>query len=428
MWFGTANIQKNGDNPCRGALAIVINFSELRIMDSSVLRLARKPIENVRVGFIGLGMRGPGAVERFISLEHATVAALCDLYPGPVADSQKILADKGCAPAKEFTGPDGWKRLCELPDLDLVYVAAPWQLHAAMGIYAMECGKNVALEVPAATTVEECWALVETAERTRMHCMMLENSCYDSFEMTCLRMAREGVFGDIVHVEGGYCHNLSTYWDKYRDDWSMRFSAEHHGDVYPTHGIGPLCQLLDIHRGDKLSYLVSMDSAAIAGQAAADSRYGAGNVSFSNGDITSTLIRTTRGRSILLQHSVMTPQPYSRLYRIYGTRGFANKYPSPGFVFDEGKEYMPQEEVSALMARYKHPVWQELEEKALTIGGHNGIDYIMDYRLVECLHKGLPLDMDVYDAAEWSSIVELSEQSILGGSIPVQIPDFTRGR
>ena len=215
-------------------------------------------------------------------------------------------------------------------------------------------------------------------------------------------MAREGVFGDIVHVEGGYCHNLSTYWDKYRDDWSMRFSAEHHGDVYPTHGIGPLCQLLDIHRGDKLSYLVSMDSAAIAGQAAADSRYGAGNVSFSNGDITSTLIRTTRGRSILLQHSV--------------------------FVFDEGKEYMPQEEVSALMARYKHPVWQELEEKALTVGGHNGIDYIMDYRLVECLHKGLPLDMDVYDAAEWSSIVELSEQSILGGSIPVHIPDFTRGR
>ncbi len=406
----------------------MINFSELRIMDSSVLRLARKPIENVRVGFIGLGMRGPGAVERFISLEHATVAALCDLYPGPVADTQKILADKGCAPAKEFTGPDAWKRLCELPDLDLVYVAAPWQLHAAMGIYAMECGKNVALEVPAATTVEECWALVETAERTRMHCMMLENSCYDSFEMTCLRMAREGVFGDIVHVEGGYCHNLSTYWDKYRDDWSMRFSAEHHGDVYPTHGIGPLCQLLDIHRGDKLSYLVSMDSAAIAGQAAADSRYGAGNVSFSNGDITSTLIRTTRGRSIQLQHSVMTPQPYSRLYRIYGTRGFANKYPAPGFVFDEGKEYMPQEEVSALMARYKHPVWQELEEKALTVGGHNGIDYIMDYRLVECLHKGLPLDMDVYDAAEWSSIVELSEQSILGGSIPVEIPDFTRGR
>ena len=393
----------------------------------SVLRLAREPIENVRVGFVGLGMRGPAAVERFTSLEHATVAALCDLYPEPVAGAQKILAAHGCRKALEFIGPDSWKSLCELPELDLVYVAAPWQLHAQIGIYAMECGKNVALEVPAATTVEECWALVNTAERTRMHCMMLENSCYDSFEMTCLRMIHEGVFGELVHLEGGYCHNLSTYWDKYRDDWSMRFSAAHHGDVYPTHGIGPLCQALGIHRGDKLSYLVSMDSAAIAGQAVADSRYGSGAVEFANGDITSTLIRTERGKTILLQHAQMTPQPYSRLYRLFGTKGFANKYPSPGFVFDDGKEYMPQDSARELMARYKHPVWQELGERALSVGGHNGIDFIMDYRLVECLHKGLPLDMDVYDAAEWSSIVELSEQSILGGSIPVRIPDFTRG-
>ena len=368
LWFATANIQKNGDNRCRVALAIVINFSEIRVMDS-VLGLAREPIENVRVGFIGLGMRGPGAVERFISLEHATVAAICDLYPGPVADVRKILADNGCAPAKEFIGPDSWKRLCELPDLDLVYVAAPWQLHAVMGIYAMECGKNVALEVPAATTVEECWALVDTAERTRMHCMMLENSCYDSFEMTCLRMAREGVFGDIVHVEGGYCHNLSSYWDKYRDDWSMRFSAEHHGDVYPTHGIGPLCQLLDIHRGDKLSYLVSMDSAAIAGQAAADSRYGAGNVSFSNGDVTSTLIRTARGRSILLQHSVMTPQPYNRLYRIYGTGGYANKYPVPGFVLTAGRSLCRRMKYRPFLSVTSIPSGRSLKRRPSPLAG-----------------------------------------------------------
>jgi len=394
----------------------------------SVLRLTREPIEKVRVGFVGLGMRGPSAVERFTHLEHATVAALCDLYPGPVADCQKTLLNRGCSKALEFVGPDGWKRLCELPDIDLVYVAAPWQLHAQIGVYAMECGKNVALEVPAAVTVEECWALVNTAERTRMHCMMLENSCYDSFEMACLRMVQEGVFGELVHLEGGYCHNLGAYWDKYRDDWSMRFSASHHGDVYPTHGLGPLCQALGIHRQDKLKYLVSMDSAAVAGQAVADSRYGVGRVSFANGDFTSTLIRTERGKTILLQHSQMTPQPYSRLYRIYGTKGYANKYPSPGFVFDSGKEYMPEAEAKALLERYKHPVWQELGERALSVGGHNGIDFIMDYRLVECLHRGLPLDMDVYDAAEWSSIVELSEQSVRGGSIPVCIPDFTRGR
>lgn len=381
-------------------------------------------IENVRVGFVGLGMRGPGAVERFTYLEHATVSALCDLYPGPVADAQAILASHGCAPALEFTGADGWKRLCELPDLDLVYVAAPWQLHAKIGVYAMECGKHVALEVPAATTVEECWALVETSERTSKHCMMLENSCYDSFEMACLQMAHAGVFGELVHVEGGYCHNLSSYWDKYRDDWSMQFSREHHGDVYPTHGLGPLCQVLGVGREDSLDYLVSMDSAAFAGGALAASRYGSS--AFANGDMTSTLIRTSRGRSILLQHSVMTPQPYSRLYRLYGTLGFANKYPVPGFVFDDGKEYMNADETAALLEKYKHPLWQSLQEQALSVGGHNGIDYLMDYRLVECLHKGLPLDMDVYDAAEWSCIVELSERSILGGSVPVKIPSFRR--
>ena len=338
----------------------------------SVLRLAREPIENVRVGFVGLGMRGPGAVERFTYLEHATVAALCDLYPAPVADAQKILSGRGRPAAAEFTGPDGWKRLCEMDGLDLVYVAAPWQLHAAIGVYAMESGKNVALELPAATTVEECWALVNTAERTRMHCMMLENSCYDSFEMACLNMAEQGVFGEIVHAEGGYCHNLGTYWDKYRDDWSMRFSAAHHGDVYPTHGIGPLCQALGIHRRDSLSHLVSMDSAAFAGQGVADERYGAGAVSFANGDMTSTLIRTALGKTILLQHAVMTPQPYSRMYRLYGTRGYANKYPVPGFAFGEGKEAVPEATVRELLGKYKHPVWKELEQRALSVGGHNG--------------------------------------------------------
>lgn len=391
----------------------------------SVLGLRREPIENVRVGFIGLGMRGPKAVERFTHLEHATVVALCDKYPEPVAKAQEILSSHGCAPASAFTGDEGWKRLCEMDGLDLVYVTAPWQMHAQIGIYAMECGKNVALEVPAATTVDECWALVETAERTRMHCMMLENSCYDAFELSCLLMARDGVFGEIVHAEGGYCHNLSAYWDKYRDDWSMRFSAEHRGDVYPTHGLGPLCQLLDIPRKDKLSYLVSMDSGAFAGSAVASSRYGSSRT-FANGDITSTLIRTVSGRSILLQHSVMTPQPYSRLYRIYGTLGYANKYPIPGFVFGEGKEFMPKDQAAALLEKYRHPFQDCLQHAGMALDGHDGIDFIMDYRLVECLHKGLPLDMDVYDAATWSSIIELSERSIQGGSVPVPIPDFYR--
>lgn len=405
-----------------------------------MLLFAADPIDTVRTGFIGLGMRGPDAVRRFTYIDGAKVVALCDLEADRVAKSQEILAGRGKPAAAEYSGEDGWKQLCERDDIDLVYICTNWQTHVEMAVYAMECGKHVAVEVPAAMSVAECWRLVDTSERTRKHCMMLENCVYDFFELTCLNMAQQGLFGEVLHAEGAYIHNLEPFWDYYHDNWRLDFNQKHSGDVYATHGFGPDCQVLNIHRGDKLEYLVSMDTKSVVGLEVAKEKMGVDT--FANGDQTSTLVKTRNGKTILVQHNVYTPRPYDRMYQLVGTKGFADKYPNSAFAFEPDQiadaaaeydnlsshSYVPREVRDSLMAKYKHPIAREIEEKALEVGGHGGMDFIMDYRLVWCLRNGKPLDMDVYDAAEWSCLGELTAASIANGSKPVKIPDFTRGR
>lgn len=406
----------------------------------SVLGLKTPPMETVRVGFIGLGMRGPGAVERFTHLDGVEIRALCDLYPERVDSAQAILARRGFPAAASFSGEEGWKELCQREDIDLVYIVTPWQLHVPMAVYAMECGKHVAVEVPAATSLDECWQLVNTAEKTRRHCMMLENCVYDFFELTTLNMARQGLFGDILHVEGAYIHNLDPFWDYYQGSWRLKFNQQHRGDVYATHGLGPACQLLDIHRGDRMTRLVAMDTRSVNGRKTAGEKLGTSD--FANADHTTTMICTEKGRTILLEHNVYTPRPYSRMYQLTGTKGFANKYPIQGYAFDPGQlsesgvpdhenlsshSFVPREVREALMQRYKHPIAMQIEEKARQVGGHGGMDFIMDYRLIYCLRHGLPLDQDVYDAAEWSCIGALTAMSLEHNNVPVAVPDFTRG-
>ena len=405
-----------------------------------MLLFAADPIDTVRTGFIGLGMRGPDAVRRFTYIDGAKVVALCDLEADRVAKSQEILAGRGKPAAAEYSGEDGWKLLCERDDIDLVYICTNWQTHVEMAVYAMECGKHVAVEVPAAMSVAECWRLVDTSERTRKHCMMLENCVYDFFELTCLNMAQQGLFGEVLHAEGAYIHNLEPFWDYYHDNWRLDFNQKHSGDVYATHGFGPDCQVLNIHRGDKLEYLVSMDTKSVVGLEVAKEKMGVDT--FANGDQTSTLVKTRNGKTVLIQHNVYTPRPYDRMYQLVGTKGFADKYPNSAFAFEPDQiadaaaeydnlsshSYVPREVRDSLMAKYKHPIAKEIEEKAREVGGHGGMDFIMDYRLVWCLRNGKPLDMDVYDAAEWSCLGELTAASIANGSKPVKIPDFTRGR
>lgn len=406
----------------------------------SVLGLRTAPMEVVRVGFIGLGMRGPGAVERFTHIEGVEIKALCDLYPERASKAQKILAEAGRPQATEYSGEEGWKELCKRDDIDLVYIVTPWQNHVEMAVYAMNNGKHVAVEVPAATSVKECWDLVNTAEINQRHCMILENCVYDFFEMTALNMAQHGLFGEILHVEGAYIHNLEPFWEEYQGNWRLKYNQAHRGDVYATHGFGPVCQVLDIHRGDKLNTLVAMDTKSVNGKKLVKERMNMDECA--NGDHTITLIRTEKGKLIELQHNVMTPRPYNRLYQLTGTEGFANKYPITGFTFlPENIEndavpdhedlnahgFVSQEAKEALMERYRHPIHVEVGEIAKKVGGHGGMDFVMDYRLIYCLRNGLPLDMDVYDTAEWSCVGELGAVSMFHGSMPVEYPDFTRG-
>ena len=220
---------------------IVFDVPERAEGQKSVLGLRTEPMETVRVGFIGLGMRGPGAVERFTYLDGVEIKALCDLVPDRVDSAQKLLTDKGLPEAAAYSGEDGWKALCERDDIDLVYICTGWQMHVPMAVYAMRHGKHVAVEVPAATSLEECWQLVDVAEQTQRHCMMLENCVYDFFEMTTLNMAQHGLFGEIQHVEGGYIHNLDEFWDQYYDNWRLDFNQSHRGMcMLPTVSVRPV--------------------------------------------------------------------------------------------------------------------------------------------------------------------------------------------
>lgn len=410
---------------------------------TDVIGLTCPPIDTVRIGFIGLGARGTEAIRRFTYQKGIRVVALCDLHQARTDTCQHMLQRAGMPEAATYYGrEDAWKQVCERPDIDLIYIATDWVHHAPIILYAMEQGKHVACEVPAALTLDEIWKIVDTAERTRKHCMMLENCVYDFFEITTLNMAQQGLFGDITHVKGAYNHCLADIWPDYNADWRMQYNMGHRGDVYPTHGMGPACQLLNIHRGDRMSYLVAMDSDPISLPAylkehgrEADAR------NFQNGEVTLTLIRTEKGKTLQIEHNVASPRPYSRLYQLTGTKGFANKYPVEGYALDSqtlpesvtdgqtftAHEYMPAEAQSKLMELYKDPIVKEMEASAKEVGGHGGMDFIMDTRLIYCLRHGLPLDMDVYDLAEWCSLIPLTKLSIENGSAPVEVPDFTRG-
>ena len=424
----------------------VYNTPERPADQVCMIGFAAEPIETVRVGFIGLGDRGDGAVNRYTYLDGVEIVALCDIEEERVKDMNKLLAERGKPAADEYFGStEAWKELCQRDDIDLVYIVTDWLNHTPMAVYAMEQGKHVAIEVPAATSIEECWQLVNTAEKTQRHCMMLENCVYDDFELTTLNMAQHGLFGEVIHAEGAYIHNLDPFWKNYYKAWRYHYNKDKRGDVYPTHGMGPACQVLNIHRGDKMNTLISMDTKAFNGLKVAE-QHGEADYSYTNGDHTFTLIQTEKGKVIEIQHNVVTPRPYNRMYQVEGTEGFANKYPNEGFAIrtvrniaevktqddlsgsaSDGEEYLSTEERNAYLEKYQHPIVKDILKKAKEVGGHGGMDFIMDYRLIYCLRNGLPLDQDVYDAAEWSCLGELSRVSIENGNIPVVMPDFTRG-
>lgn len=401
-----------------------------------VLELRTDPIDTVRVAIIGLGMRGQGAVHRLSYIPEAKIVALADVVPANVEKAQQTLKEMDRPKADGYTDKESWKEICKRKDIDLVYICTHWDLHTPIAIYAMENGKHVASEVPAALTIEQAWQLVNTAEKTRRHMMMLENCNYDFFEMATLNMAQQGLFGEIVHAEGAYIHDLkyllfdekTGYWDM----WRLKHNEKENGNLYPTHGLGPIAHALNIHRGDRMEYLVSVSSNQFGLTEYTKEKFGQNSEyakkSYMKGDMSTTIIKTVKGKTMVIQHNITDPRPYSRIHMISGTKGFAQKWPLTGISLEpNGHRYLSEKSLDSLLQKYEHPIVKEVGEKARQVGGHGGMDFIMDYRLIYCLHNGLPLDQDVYDAAEWSSIIELSRVSAANQGMPVKIPDFTRG-
>ena len=397
---------------------------------------AAPALRKVRVGCVGLGARGSGAVHRISQIPGVEVAAICDIRPEAVAAQQKWLSKNKKPAAKEFIGAEAWKALCQWDGIDVVYNTTPWNLHAPIGLEAMRCGKHVFIEVPAAMYIDECWALVEMSEKTKRHCMQLENCCYGEIEMLAFNICHLGLLGELKHGEGAYIHDLRSYnLTGYYNNWRLRWNIPHKGNQYPTHGLGPICQYMDINRGDRFDYLVSLESqptgfATLARETIKNADDWRRKADVQMGDMNTTLIKTVKGRSIMVQHDVASPRPYSRINLISGTKGMLCDYPyrlavegKPG----AGAHGFDDKLAAEWREKYKHPLWKRAGEIAKKVGGHGGMDFLMDLRWAFCLQNGLPLDMNVYDLASWCSLCELTEKSVRNRSNSVDVPDFTRG-
>jgi hypothetical protein len=392
-----------------------------------------RPIERVRVGFVGVGGMGSNHVRNFLEIEGVEVRAVCDIVEDKVARIQGWVQEAGQPKPEGYSrGKTDFKRMCERDDLDLVFTATPWEWHVPVCLAAMENGKHAATEVPAAVTIDDCWKLVETSEKTRKHCVMMENCCYDRRELMVLNMVRKGLLGELLHAEAGYLHDLRSlkFSNTGEGLWRLAHSVRRNGNLYPTHGLGPVAQRMNINRGDRFDYLVSMSSPSRGLNLYAAKQFGADHPSatkaYALGDVNVSLIRTVNGLTITLVHDCSNPRPYSRIDLTQGTRGIVRGYPDQIYIEGRspGDAWEPLEKYAA---EYEHPLWKGMQARAAG-KGHGGMDFIEDYRLVETLRKGDPPDMDVYDAADWSVVCELSERSVANRSRPMDFPDFTRGR
>jgi hypothetical protein len=384
-----------------------------------------------RLGIIGVGGRGTSLLEDLLAA-NAQVRAICDVIPEKTKHAQQLVEKAGLhAPELYTEGDHAYERLVARDDLDLVIIATPWLWHVPMAIAGMQKGKHVAVEVPAATTIDDCWRLVNTSEATRRHCIMLENCCYGYDETLILRMVRAGRLGDLLYGEGAYLHDLreELFSNKGEGLWRRTVHTQRNGNLYPTHGLGPVANYMSINRGDRFDYLVSMstpqrglDLYRSAHLEKEDSRWGERYIT---GDMNTSLIKTARGLTITLKHDVSNPRPYDRINTIAGTKGIFTDYPPRIYLDGQNGE----ETWASLDAykEYEHPLWKQEGDVARKAGGHGGMDFIMLFRLLECMRRGLTPDMDVYDAASWSAPGPLSLSSLQSGSAPAKFPDFTRG-
>lgn len=401
-----------------------------------------------RLGFIGVGLRGRSHLDLALRRSDSQVVAICDIDPDAIAESQKMIRDAGRPEAAVYTGDEeAYLQLLERDDIDGVVISTPWLWHTRMAVATMKSGKYAGLEVSAANTLEECWDLVDTFEETDVPVMILENVCYRRDVMAILNMVRQDMFGELVHLECGYLHDLREV--KFNDGqraygggvefgpnaysearWRTLHSVKRNGDLYPTHGIGPVAQYVDINRGNRFVSLTSMSSKT-RGLHDYTVKHGGrdhpnANVRFALGDVVTTLIETALGETIIVQHDTNLPRPYSLGFKVQGTNGLWMDVNESIYLEDRSPAHQ-WEQAASYLERYDHPLWKRHEQKAVG-AGHGGMDFFVIHAFVESVKRQAPVPLDAYDAAAWSAITPLSEQSIAMGSAPQPFPDFTRGR
>lgn len=403
-----------------------------RAKGQGMLNTPFEPKDRIRVGLIGYGGRGTALMHNFLGTGFVDVTAICDIVPEKVRAGKAAVTQAGQKePAGYSNGDHDYENLLQRDDVDLAIIATPWDWHVPMAVFAMQHGKHAAVEVPAAETIEDCWRLVNTSEETQRHCVMLENCCYGASEMQVLNMVRQGLFGTLLHGEGAYIHDLRSelFSDGGEGLWRRAERTERNGNLYPTHGLGPVAHYMAINRGDRFETMVTLASLEAGLTEYRKEHIPAGDPRWKEtyvcGDMNTSVIRTTLGRTIMLQHDVVNPNPYDRINMIKGTKGMFRGYPDRLYL--DGQKTEDWQTLDAFR-QYQSPLWNKIGDLAKRLGGHGGMDFVMAYRLIYCMRNGLVPDMDVYDAASWSAPTPLSEASIRKGGQPQKFPDFTRGR
>ncbi|MES2522302.1 MAG: Gfo/Idh/MocA family oxidoreductase [Gemmatimonadota bacterium] len=428
--LGTTDQANAAEAPHTGPITLV----EPAPTASSMIGVPFEKHGTVRVAIVGTGLRGRSVLHELCGVDNVRITALCDTVPAKIDAAVKQMKASGhdYEPAR-FTGSEAaYQQLVQREDIDLVYTATPWEFHVPVCLAALKAGKHAATEVPAAYTIDDCWKLVDASERARRHCIMMENCSYGYNELLVLNMVRAGAFGDLLHGGAAYNHDLRAILFENRDEglWRRAHHTRRNANLYPTHGLGPVAAYMNINRGDRFDYIVSMSTPAMGlAKWRADHEPKESpkwKEKYVAGDLSSSLIKTANGRTIRLEHDVSSPRPYSRINSIQGTKGIFEDYTARIYIEGDGAAHR-WTAIDGYKARYEHALWRELGEKARS-GGHGGMDYVMVYRLVQLMREGLAPDMDVYDAAAWSAPGQLSELSAAKGSMPVRFPDFTRGK
>ena len=404
--------------------------------------------KRVKMGFMGTGMRGQWVLMLAAKYPEVDIPAICDIDDGMIESALQILKDAGKPEPHVYkNGPEDFLNMVQNETLDGIYIATPWEWHHPMAIAAMKNGMHVGTEVPAALTVDDCWDLVNVSERTGKLCMIMENVCYRRDVMAVLNMVQQGLFGELLHCQGGYQHDLRHV--KFNDGinpygggvefgekgfseakWRTQHSVDRNGDLYPTHGLGPVSTMLDINRGNRMVHLTSTATQSrglhkyIVDQGGPD--HPNADVDFKCGDIVTTVIKCANGQTIMLSHDTNNPRPYSLNFRVQGTQGIWQKDAQSIYIEGISPESHRWESEDQYLEKYDHPLWKKFEDQA-TGSGHGGMDFFILRAFIETLKGGDPV-IDVYDAVSMSVICPLSEKSIRLGSTAVKIPDFTRGK